>query len=102
VKREYFGYPGHFICADRCKFHVHTHVNGFCVSTVGMYYVRALDMKPTEVGHGRLFETMVFPLGPDGEPSSYSEMECAAYNDAAAADAGHEKMVRKYERKSSK
>jgi hypothetical protein len=102
VSRKYFGYPGHFICADRCKFHIHTHVNGFCVSTVGAYYMREKDKEQTEVGYGRLYETMVFPLGPDGNPSSCSELECAAYNDHGSADAGHEKMVRKYERKSSK
>lgn len=35
--RKYFGHGGHFVGASDCRFHIHTHVGGFCVSTIGDY-----------------------------------------------------------------
>lgn len=32
---EWFGSPGHFICADKCRFHLTTKVGKYLVSTVG-------------------------------------------------------------------
>ena len=33
----WFGTPGHFICANYCRFHLCTRVGDYLVSTVGEY-----------------------------------------------------------------
>lgn len=96
------GYPGHFIAADWCRFHLHTTVNGrYRVSTVGDYRPAhqrvSEELGPMrEIGCNRYFETMVFELGRNGEPSSWCEIDADAYNDHEAAEAGHAAMVAKY------
>jgi hypothetical protein len=95
-------FPGHFICADRCRFFRTTDVNGYRISTVGdMRY----ENKMVEVGWGRRYETMVFRLGKRicncgcKAPTvlKWAELDCAGYNSRKAAIAGHEKMVAKWE-----
>jgi len=85
---EWFGQAGHHICSDRCRFHLHTHVGGFCVSTVGESYVDHRDDEPDEVGADRLYETMVFRLR-DGESDYCNPLVAKPYNDRDAANAGH-------------
>jgi len=98
--RKYFGRAGHLIVSDRCRFHIHTHVNGVCVSTVGEYYPGAYDKKPSEIGLNRLYETFVFRLDRSGEGvKSYSEIDSDTYNDVESADLGHEAMCAKYEKR---
>ena len=97
----WFGYPGHFILADRCRFHMHTHVGDFCVSTVGDLRDRRDSEKQDEVGFGRLFETKVFRLGADGKPISYLELEMEPYNNRDAAQSGHVALCRKYSEEGS-
>jgi hypothetical protein len=102
AERRYLGRPGHFIAADNCRFRLHTHVNGFCVSTVGDYWPpmlpgRPAPTEPSQIGYKRLYETMVFPLGENDEPSDWSGLEMRAYNSAEDAEAGHESMLRQYE-----
>lgn len=93
---EWFGQAGHFICANRCRFHLHTHVEGgFCVSTVGEFYERPEDLDPTTVGVGRLYETMVFRIENDGDTSGEA-LDTEGYNDQDAANIGHMKMIRKW------
>lgn len=91
------GYPGHFICADRCVFHLSTSINGkVLVSTVG-HFVPDPKKNPghTEpVGPGFDFETMVFAInGYDDHHNpvivDYSGIETRGYNDSEAAEAGH-------------
>jgi hypothetical protein len=94
---EWFGQAGHFIGANNCRFHLHTHVNGYCVSTVGEYYPRGRGEPQEEVGHQRLYETMVFPLIEDGtEPASYGALEMRPYNDRDSANAGHLEAVKRW------
>lgn len=62
-KWKWFGSPAHFICADRCRFHLATRVGRFVVSSVGNYFQKELQDKPQEIGCFRLFETMVFRAG---------------------------------------
>lgn len=97
TQRVYHGTAGHFIGAERCCFRLHTSVGKFRVSTVGCYHPLHSHDVAVEIGHGRMYETYVFDLGEDGEPVAWQEIDSAGYNDAAAAAAGHEAMVRKYE-----
>jgi hypothetical protein len=102
VTRRYYGHAGHFIASDGCRFHLCTEVNDrYRVSTVGDYRPRGamVTAPPTEVGYGRLYETMVFSIGADGEVDDWAERECFGYQTAEEADAGHEAMCRKYEEK---
>jgi len=48
---EWFGYPGHFICADRCRFRMTTKVGTYLISTVG-------DMRRKENGKMGNMETL--------------------------------------------
>jgi hypothetical protein len=100
MSRRYFGHAGHFIGAPSCRFHLHTHVHGYCVSTVGDYHPahKPHDGPAEQIGYDRLYETMVFKLGPDDEPINWTEIEMEGYADDEEADAGHEAMVQRVER----
>lgn len=103
------GCAGHFICADRCLYRRHTQVNGFRVSTVGDLWI---DGKRETIGATGYFETMVFKTSdkPDHNNDGcgcrkvldYISIDCARYDTAGEAQAGHEKLVRKYMRKGAK
>ena len=96
AKLEWFGQAGHLCVADSCRFHLHTHVNGFCVSTVDEYYPPGAT-KPETVGCDRLYETMVFKLNAAGDDvESWAELTCVGYNDRDAANTGHMEQVRKW------
>ena len=97
-KWQWFGQAGHFIAANRCRFHLHTHVGKWCISTVGDYYEGDDPYAPpTEIGIGRLYETMVFELDENGEIKSHIECDLVAYNDRDDANSGHTAMCRKCE-----
>jgi len=107
MKPRYLGMPGHFIGSARCVWHLTTVVGGYVVSTVGDYRPFTEDQKPTEIGLGRKYETMVFRAGkPCARPGCMCgvpdhdgrELDFEAYNTAGEAQAGHEAMVAKYVR----
>ena len=100
--------PGHFICSFDCVYHAHTHIDGYCISTIGGYMpfhkrnnetVHGIDYWE-EVGHQRKFETMVFKLGKDNKyPESWTELDMNGYNTYEEADKGHLAMIEKWEDK---
>jgi hypothetical protein len=93
---QWFGQAGHFVAADRCRFHLHTHVGPFCVSTVGAFFVHDDDRGPTAIGApDRTYETMVFRLDKDGETDG-SDIDMSPYNDLDAANAGHIAMCERW------
>jgi len=66
---KWCGFPGHFIAARWCRFHLTTRVGDFIISTVG-------DYRPCYGGHEQdtlgadpddLYETMVSPVASEGE-----------------------------------
>ncbi len=91
----WFGQAGHFIAAHRCRFHLHTHVGGYCVSTVGEYFpmlIPGVDREqPTEVGVDRLYETMVFKIRKDGD-HNWRPLEQRGYQRREDANMGHMTM----------
>lgn len=103
-KRRYYGNAAHFIGSESCRFHLATQIGEFCVSTVGDYKPDPKKERQT-IGYTRFFETMVFKvLGPCkcgcGMPEiDGSEIDFAGYQEREEANAGHEKLCRKYERK---
>ena len=102
---KWWGYPGHFICASRCQFHLHTTVDGYIISTVG-------DMRPRDDEDGKMeaigsdeqyFETYVFEwegklksCGCCPQPKSWGEIEGERYATALQATDGHMRYVNKY------
>lgn len=116
---EWFGDPGHFICAQWCRFHLCTKVGRYIISTVGAY-VHPRHSKGSEstdsdwlrrnwpgadIGLGRKYETMVFEAGErcdSGEcgcrmPTiTGEELACDGYNKPGEAATGHLKMCLKY------
>jgi hypothetical protein len=97
---EWFGNPGHFICARDCQFHLCTLVGPWLVSTVGEYFpdetsrqihadVRGIKLEGrgderradfmrkcgyVEIGFGRTYETMVFRT--DGTRCDSDDCRC--------------------------
>jgi hypothetical protein len=97
---EHFGQAGHLCVANWCRFHMHTHVGRYCVSTVGDWHLPQASEKesePRDIGYGRLYETMVFTLGDDNEPTDIGNpLDFAGYNSRTDANAGHLEMCRKW------
>lgn len=105
------GCKGHLIVARNCHWHRHTQVGFYRISTIGDYYLR--DKRET-VGSGNedFFETMVFKTSRESEPDNdgcgcrqvidWSELDGERYATAGAAQAGHERYIKKYLRLSRK
>jgi hypothetical protein len=109
-KRIELGCAGHFIAASSCRFHRHTQVGDFRVSTVGDYYpLDGRKRTPLGADPASFFETMVFRTvkaanaGNEGcgcrEVLDWSELDSKRYATAGEAQAGHERMVAKYLRR---
>ena len=68
VKITERGWPGHYICADKCRFRRNTlleyRMRKIVVSTVGAYNHDGDGM--AMIGHERWYETMVFEAKEDG------------------------------------
>lgn len=95
------GHAAHFIAASRCQFHMATTVAGgsFVVSTVGDYFP---NVEREELGMGRYFETMVFPVAGEhdcGCPiiDDFQEHDFMGYKTAQEATAGHMELCRKWD-----
>ena len=109
VKRVELGCSGHFIAVSKCHFRRHTQVGNHRISTVGDYFPDGAEGERNTVGLDRFFETMVFETldkpdkGSEGcgcmEVASLTGVDFESYNTAGEAHAGHERMVRKYMRK---
>jgi hypothetical protein len=118
---EWFGTPGHFICAQWCRFHLTTVVGNYIISTVGEYVhprhsggVEAQESKwlaknwPGEdIGAGRKYETMVFKAGRCTATScgcqlpeiSGTELDMKGYNTRVDATRGHIELCTTWARK---
>lgn len=106
-ERIELGCAGHLIVASRCRWHRHTQVPGFRISSVGNYYPDR-DGKRETIGAGldSFFETMVFRTDDtqdDGNEGcgcrmvkDWTEIDGERYATAGEAQAGHERYVAKY------
>lgn len=118
---EWFGRPGHFICARWCRFHLTTLVGPWLVSTVGAFvhprHSQGSEQKEAQwlaknwpgedIGVGRKFETMVFRAGePCAENDCHCELpridgrelEAKGYQTFAEAQRGHVAMCERWAR----
>jgi len=109
-KSEWVWMPhaGHFICGHLCRFKLNTRVGRWIVSTVGEYDPGKAVRKITgqagfsEIGCGRLYETMVFPASKSDNPccpwtiESGVNIDFAGYNDPGLAYEGHLAMCDKW------
>lgn len=93
---RWLGGAGHFICGDRCRFHMTTVIGSRVISTVGDFYKCEKDEIPSPMGASpHLFETMVFAAdGVDScgcHPSvtDWSELWSRRWMTATEATAGH-------------
>jgi len=107
---KWFGDPAHLCVGAWCQFHLATKVGPYLISTVGAYYPPHVSeserpAKPTEIGIGRLYETMVFKAGKPCETKGCacgmpaidgSELDSKGYNTAGDATKGHLTMCRKF------
>ena len=101
------GCPGHLIVASSCRWHRHTQVGLYRVSTVGDYYLPGGTVRQSlGADSDAFFETMVFRTTGTPEPNNegcgcmaimdYTEIECLRYPTAGTAQYGHETVVAKY------
>ena len=93
------GYPGHFVAARNCRFHLTTRVGDWLVSTVGDYRPPGRDSEPQEIGVYRLYETYVFPAIDHGEchagvMADAVEVDSEGYVDSFSAERGHMEKCR--------
>jgi len=99
-KWKWYGSAAHLCVASMCRFHITTLVGNIVVSTVGEFYEKPNDARPTEIGLGRLYETMAFKqtgmcsCGCGLPTVSGLELLCEGYNHAEAANRGHLKICR--------
>ena len=109
---QWFGNAAHFICGDKCRFHMATMVGKYLISTVGEYFPPGCELPPLsfglEIGCGRKFETFVFYAGRQcdtpacgcGMPAIRgAEIETNSANTRRDARNNHMAMCRKYARK---
>jgi len=94
------GYPGHFVAASMCRFHLHTRIGNVIVSTVGDYHPKGHDTPAERIGCDRLYETYVFrakdTVRPEGEPLDYSEIDSLSSNDSEESERQHYSMCEKW------
>src|SRR5690554_4769830 len=91
------GYPGHFIASNNCRFHMHTRVGKWRISTVGDYWPTPLpgrERKRDTIGLGRYYETAIVEVdghGEHGEGIVVGDHWIHGYEgeDAKVADLGH-------------
>lgn len=101
---EWFGHPGHFILCYRCCWHLHTHVGGYCVSSVGGLHPRGdevwdLRHEPLGADRDHLFETLVFPPSfwrPHTFHEEFEPVDIAKYRTRQEAEKGHMEMCKKW------
>lgn len=101
-------HAGHFIDADNCRFRMNTYARGYIISTIGewetgskLFLERLLGPgRYAQIGHGRLYETMVFHAVPsDSGCCSHEadvtggELHCEGANDAATARTNHMRIL---------
>jgi len=98
---KWSGRAGHFICSDRCRYHLTTIVGDYIISTVGdLHYTHREDT--VTVGYNSFYETMVFETGELSECGCYThgsgEIEVRSYGKVKCSelDQGHFNMCIKY------
>ena len=115
VTRRELGHPGHFICANDCRWRRHTQLltdadGGYIISSVGelKYSKHAPEDGhdwETLSGMGYYpYETMVFRIDADSEPrpcgciepASWSEGDGQRWVTVDEAEAGHEAYAEQY------
>jgi hypothetical protein len=100
--RRELGCAGHFILSRQARWHRHTQVGNYRVSTVGAIFLDGEDGM-YDFGGGKRYESMVFVTTDEPNPGSegcgckkvvdWCGVDTVRYEDAAAADAGHERLV---------
>lgn len=100
AKVEWFGQAGHFVDAKACRFHLHTHVNGVCVSTVGEYYPTGSTKRggkpwPLTTNPDALYETMAFKILEDGDTEA-EPINTRHWKTRDIANAMHAQIVNDY------
>lgn len=71
------GTAGHWCCADKCLFRLHTHVGQYCISTIGEYYPNGVDGEMKYISYSGYYETMVFDEEKDNYWSEIKLRRCA-------------------------
>jgi hypothetical protein len=93
----WYGFPGHFIAASRCAYHLCTRIGGYLISTVGAH--RLTHDGPLEtlgLPEDSFYEMMIFPC--DGEDEQGNprrgamELYREYFSDSLEAERAHREM----------
>ena len=120
-KWKWWGFAGHFVCGNWCRFHLCTEIGEYVVSTVGKLVYPSdsgsesqehdfLTKHPNgrEIGWSRFYETMVFRFNkrcdaPEcmcGAPLiDPTDLDFEGYYTPAEANAGHLRMCERWAEK---
>lgn len=97
------GMAGHFICSDRCRYHLTTVVGDYLVSTVGdLHLTPEREMESVAVNPTSYYETMVFKTAEvlvcGCHAATSREIEARYYGNVKCSevDSGHFDMCMKY------
>ena len=121
---EWYGVAGHLCVGAWCRFHLHTKVGNYIVSTVGEYVPLSAsngherdeaawleeNWPGMDIGYKRKYETMVFRWSGErcetdtcgcGQAlvGDYSELTCRGYNTRGDATNGHMQTCQEYAEK---
>ncbi len=100
---KWYGFPGHYMYAHRCSYHLNTRIGAFLISTVGAMRNETGDAYAPLLfcGESTFFETLVFDC--DGEDKfgnpilkSMSAIDEEYYSESMHAERGHYKMCDRY------
>ena len=104
-KWRWFGYAGHLIVGEDCRFHLWTKIGRYIISTVGDYRPnKDGEMKTIGAGDKSFFETYVFRASKNDKcgcptPKDWSEIDGTRYPTHEKATVGHLNFCKKYARK---
>ena len=110
---KWYGWAGHLCVGHDCRFHLHTEVGNYRISTVGEYFSplnKTGKMETLGGGEKDFYETMVFKLSQSRtcdcgcgarEVDNWSELDSMRYANAKDAQAGHLKICHKFANRKS-
>lgn len=100
----WYGFPGHLIVGDRCRYHMSTRIGKRLVSTVGAFYPdHRGPMETVGADPDDYYETMVFECAGEDENGNprivdWTELAIRRYADSRDAEVGHRKMCERVAR----
>jgi len=100
----WYGFGGHFVCRDRCGYHLCTRIGGYLISTIGHFvrdWHKDSNVTPLRCEPDSFYETMVFTCygeDDDGNPNitDHNPIAEECYVKSIDAERGHRAYCERY------